>query len=203
MLLDPDAAAESSVAVDPPSPPPASPPPGEVAEAGEPVRHAAAPMWAAAGLLALETLALALLLSSRLEASGVLAQAAPRSFEMFLSRGLHVLTRSGDDLVAALGLLPAAVMAGVAAPLMIVARRGGWLLAMLAQALLLVVCLARYAADTEGVPRFIFPVLAYAVLTVLYLNARHVRAAVYDRPAGPMPDEQAEAPLLPAVEDGP
>jgi hypothetical protein len=197
MTLDPDAAAEPSVAVDPPTAPL---PPGEV---GAPVRHAAAPMWAAAGLLVLEALALALLLSSRLEASGVLAQTTPRSLDLVLSRGLQVLTRSGDDLGVALGLLPAALMAGVAAPLMVVARRAGWLLAMLAQALLLVGCLVRYAADTEGAPRFVFPVLAYAVLTVLYLNARHVRAAVYDRPAEPMLDEEEQSPVRPAVDDGP
>ncbi len=91
----------------------------------------------------------------------------------------------------ALTLLPAAVLSAISAVMILVQRRGGWLLAMMAQGMLLSVCLALHAMRDGAIADlsqatgtgFVLPLMAYGVLTVLHLNTRHVRAAVYDRTA--------------------
>lgn len=66
----------------------------------------------------------------------------------------------------------AAVMAAVAAAGFLFLRRRGWILAALAQTLCLGASLALYA-DPE--PLFVYPVMAYCILMILYLNSRDVR----------------------------
>jgi hypothetical protein len=58
------------------------------------------------------------------------------------------------------------------------ALKWGWLLAELAQGLCLGGCLLLYS---EWSPYFIYPVMAYSVLMVLYLNSRDVRVLFHAR----------------------
>jgi hypothetical protein len=58
------------------------------------------------------------------------------------------------------------------------ALQWGWLLAELAQGLCLGACLLLYS---EWTPYFIYPIMAYCVLMVLYLNSRDVRVLFHAR----------------------
>ena len=51
-------------------------------------------------------------------------------------------------------------------------RRKGWLLAAIAQGLSLAVCLWLYTLFQPG---YVYPVMAYCILMVLYLNSHDVR----------------------------
>ena len=55
-------------------------------------------------------------------------------------------------------------------------RRRGWLLAAISQGIVLATALWIYA---EYEPVYVFPVMAYAVLMILYLNVHDVRAVFY------------------------
>jgi len=63
-------------------------------------------------------------------------------------------------------------------------RRRGWLLAAISQGLALGTGLWLYA---EYEPAYVFPIMAYAVLMILYLNVHDVRAVFYpgNRRGGP------------------
>lgn len=58
------------------------------------------------------------------------------------------------------------------------ALRWGWLLAELAQGICLGACLLLYS---DWAPNLIYPVMAYCVLMVLYLNSRDVRVLFHAR----------------------
>jgi hypothetical protein len=57
-------------------------------------------------------------------------------------------------------------------------RRRGWMLASVAQAIILLVCLFFY---TDPRPWFAYPIIAYCILMILYLNSQGVRAVVHSR----------------------
>jgi hypothetical protein len=57
-------------------------------------------------------------------------------------------------------------------------RRRGWMLASVAQAIILLVCLFFY---TDPRPWFVYPNIAYCILMILYLNSQGVRAVVHSR----------------------
>ena len=57
-------------------------------------------------------------------------------------------------------------------------RRRGWMLASVAQALIMLVCLFFYGAPR---PWFAYPLIAYSILMILLLNSRSVRAVVHRR----------------------
>jgi len=57
-------------------------------------------------------------------------------------------------------------------------RRRGWMLASLAQAIIMLACLFFY---TDPRPWFAYPIIAYCILMILYLNSQSVRAAVHSR----------------------
>ena len=59
------------------------------------------------------------------------------------------------------------------------ALRWGWLLAELAQGICLGACLLLYSEDWT--PFFVYPIMAYCVLMVLYLNSRDVRVLFHAR----------------------
>ena len=61
-------------------------------------------------------------------------------------------------------------------------RRRGWLLASVAQALIMLACLFFYGASR---PWFAYPLIAYSILMILLLNSRSVRAVVHRRPLRP------------------
>jgi hypothetical protein len=57
-------------------------------------------------------------------------------------------------------------------------RRRGWMLASIAQAIIMLACLFFY---TDPRPWFAYPIIAYCILMILYLNSQSVRAAVHSR----------------------
>jgi hypothetical protein len=57
-------------------------------------------------------------------------------------------------------------------------RRRGWMLASIAQALIMLACLFFYGASR---PWFAYPIIAYSILMILLLNSRSVRAVVHRR----------------------
>jgi hypothetical protein len=61
-------------------------------------------------------------------------------------------------------------------------RRRGWMLASVAQAIILLVCLFFY---TDPRPWFAYPIIAYCILMILYLNSQGVRAVVHSRRMAP------------------
>ena len=61
-------------------------------------------------------------------------------------------------------------------------RRRGWMLASVAQAISLLVCLFFY---TDPRPWFAYPIIAYCILMILYLNSQGVRAVVHSRRMAP------------------
>jgi hypothetical protein len=54
-------------------------------------------------------------------------------------------------------------------------RRRGWMLASVAQALIMLACLFYYGASR---PWFAYPIIVYCILMILLLNSRSVRAVV-------------------------
>ena len=61
-------------------------------------------------------------------------------------------------------------------------RRRGWMLASVAQAISLLVCLFFY---TDPRPWFAYPIIAYCILMILFLNSQGVRAVVHSRRMAP------------------
>ena len=55
-------------------------------------------------------------------------------------------------------------------------RRRGWMLASVAQALIMLACLF-FATDPR--PWFTYPIIAYSILMILLLNSQGVRAVVH------------------------
>src|ERR671911_96089 len=98
---------------------------------------------------------------------------------------LHVQTINGPFLkpleqaaLFAIYFLPPAVLLLLAGLSFLVVRRRGWLLATIAQSLILLVCLFAYPDPRPG---FAYPFIAYCILMVLYLNSRSVRAAFHSK----------------------
>jgi hypothetical protein len=61
-------------------------------------------------------------------------------------------------------------------------RRRGWMLASVAQALIMLACLFFYG---DSRPWFAYPLIAYCILMILFLNSRSVRAVVHRRALTP------------------
>ncbi len=83
---------------------------------------------------------------------------------------------------------PPAVLMLVSALGFLFMRRRGWLLAAISQGLTLGVCLWLY---TVLQPVYVYPIMAYCVLVILYLNSQDVRTAFHmgrdparERPGG-------------------
>ena len=57
-------------------------------------------------------------------------------------------------------------------------RRRGWMLASVAQALIMLACLFFYG---DSRPWFAYPIIAYCILMILLLNSRSVRSVVHRR----------------------
>jgi hypothetical protein len=60
-------------------------------------------------------------------------------------------------------------------------RRRGWMLASIAQSLIMLACLFYYG---DSRPWFAYPLIAYSILMILLLNSRSVRAVVQSRRGG-------------------
>jgi hypothetical protein len=59
-------------------------------------------------------------------------------------------------------------------------RRKGWLLAAISQGLSLGVCLWLYS---QTQPWYVYPIMAYCILMILYLNSQDVRVMFHPRRA--------------------
>jgi hypothetical protein len=74
--------------------------------------------------------------------------------------------------------LPPAVLLLVAGLCFLLLRRRGWLLASIAQSVVLLACLFSYS---DPRPEFVYPIIAYCILMVLYLNSRDVRTVFHSK----------------------
>jgi hypothetical protein len=72
--------------------------------------------------------------------------------------------------------IPSAILTLLAALSFLLLHRRGWLLAAIAQGVSLAVCLWLYSLFQPG---YVYPIMAYCVLMILYLNSRDVRMAFY------------------------
>jgi uncharacterized membrane protein YqhA len=72
--------------------------------------------------------------------------------------------------------VPPAVLMIVSAMGFLFMRRKGWLLAAISQGLCLAVCLWLY---TQIQPYYVYPIMAYCVLVILYLNSQDVRTVFH------------------------
>ena len=78
--------------------------------------------------------------------------------------------------------LPPAVLLLLAGLSFVFLRRRGWLLASVAQGVVLLACLFFYPDPRPG---FTYPIIAYCILMVLYLNSQGVRAVFQSRKMTP------------------
>ena len=140
----------------------------------EPVATARRPVWAI-GLLLL------------LEAAGIVAYGAYELSRVDW-RGVisaRVAPREVDETLALVLFGPAVVLTLLAAMGFLLLRRRGWLLAAISQGTAVATGLWLYAVYE---PLYVYPIMAYAVLMILYLNVHDVRAVFYpgDRRRGPL-----------------
>jgi hypothetical protein len=84
--------------------------------------------------------------------------------------------------------LPSAVLTLLSALSFLLLRRKGWLLAAIGQGLSVAVCLWLYSTLQ---PWYVYPIMAYCVLMVLYLNSRDVRMTFYPRRGAAKPGRAA------------
>jgi hypothetical protein len=82
---------------------------------------------------------------------------------------------------------PSAVLTLVSALSFLLLRRKGWLLAAIGQGLNVAVCLWLYS---QLQPWYVYPIMAYCILMILYLNSHDVRMMFHPRreaakPRGP------------------
>jgi len=86
--------------------------------------------------------------------------------------------------------LPPAVLLLLAGLSFMLLRRRGWLLASVAQSVVLLACLFFYPDPRPG---FAYPIIAYCILMILYLNSRDVRAVFHSKKMTPASKETETA----------
>ena len=74
--------------------------------------------------------------------------------------------------------VPSAILTLLSALSFLFLHRRGWLLAAIAQGLSLAVCLWLYSLFQPG---YVYPIMAYCVLMILYLNSNDVRLVFLPR----------------------
>ena len=89
-------------------------------------------------------------------------------------RGIDLRTPQHQAVEVAVFALfvPPAVLTLLSALSFLFLQRRGWLLAAIAQGLSLAVCLWLYSLFQPG---YVYPIMAYCVLMILYLNSQDVR----------------------------
>ena len=98
-------------------------------------------------------------------------------------RGVGPRTTPSRQMIEALSLVlfvPPAVMTLMSALGFLLLRRRGWLLAAISQGLSLGVCLWLYS---QAQPWYVYPIMAYCILMILYLNSHEVRVVFHPRRA--------------------
>ena len=83
----------------------------------------------------------------------------------------------------AIFFLPPVVLLLLAGLGFLLLRRRGWLLASVAQGLTLLACLFYYP---DPQPEFTYPIIAYCILMVLYLNSQGVRVVFHSKVMAPV-----------------
>ena len=86
--------------------------------------------------------------------------------------------------------LPPTVLLLLAGLSFMLLRRRGWLLASVAQSVVLLACLFFYPDPRPG---FAYPIIAYCILMILYLNSRDVRAVFHSKKMTPASKETETA----------
>ena len=129
--------------------------------------------------------AIALLLM--LEAAGIAAYGAYELSRVNWRSVVAAREVPSGEVVEALVMVmfaPAVVLTLLASLGFLLLRRRGWLLAAISQGAVVATGLWLYAAYE---PVYVYPIMAYAVLMILYLNVHDVRAVFYpgDRKRGP------------------
>jgi len=74
--------------------------------------------------------------------------------------------------------IPSAVLTLLSALSFLFLQNRGWLLAAIGQGLSLAVCLWLYSLFQPG---YVYPIMAYCILMILYLNSQNVRMAFRPR----------------------
>ena len=117
-----------------------------------------------------------------LEVAGLLALGA-YEFSRVDWRGIDLTNPPQNVIeVAAFALFaPPAVLTLLSGLSFLLLRRRGWLLAAIAQGLILAVCLWLYTLFQPG---YVYPIMAYSILMILYLNSHDVRV-VFRAERGP------------------
>jgi hypothetical protein len=85
---------------------------------------------------------------------------------------LRTLQPQAVELVVFALFIPSAILTLLSALSFLFLYRRGWLLAAIAQGLSLAVCLWLYSWFQPG---YVYPIMAYCVLIILYLNSQDVR----------------------------
>jgi hypothetical protein len=85
---------------------------------------------------------------------------------------LRTLQPQAVELVVFALFIPSAILTLISALSFLFLYRRGWLLAAIAQGLSLAVCLWLYSWFQPG---YVYPIMAYCVLIILYLNSQDVR----------------------------
>jgi hypothetical protein len=96
-------------------------------------------------------------------------------------RGVSTETVPSRQVIEAVTLalfIPPAVMTLMSALGFLLLRRRGWLLAAISQGLSLGVCLWLYS---QFQPWYVYPIMAYCILMILYLNSQDVRVVFHPR----------------------
>ena len=103
-----------------------------------------------------------------------------REFSQVYWRGLELGSRQYEAAEVAVYALfiPSGILTLMSALSFLVMRRRGWLLAAIAQGLSLAVSLWLYSWFQPG---YVYPIMAYCVLMILYLNSRDVRVVFLSR----------------------
>ena len=121
------------------------------------------------------------------EAAGIAAFGAYEFSRVDWRRVLSAQVVPSPEVIEALALIlfvPGVALTLLSALGFLLLRRRGWLLAAISQGLVVATCLWLY---TEYEPVYVYPIMAYAVLMILYLNFHDVRAFFYpgNRRGGP------------------
>jgi hypothetical protein len=103
-----------------------------------------------------------------------------RDFSQVYWRGLELGSRHYEAAEVAVYALfiPSGILTLMSAFSFLVMRRRGWLLAAIAQGLSLAVSLWLYSWFQPG---YVYPIMAYCVLMILYLNSHDVRVVFLSR----------------------
>ncbi len=103
-----------------------------------------------------------------------------REFSQIYWRGLELGSRQYEAAEVAVYALfvPSGILTLMSAMSFLFMRRKGWLLAAIAQGLSLAVSLWLYSWFQPG---YVYPIMAYCVLMILYLNSNDVRLVFLPR----------------------